>query len=49
MAITMVATTLGALLVLPSVIKTTQVNLGDTYEEKGLKKYINLGRVFGLE
>ncbi|MBU0993124.1 MAG: MMPL family transporter [Proteobacteria bacterium] len=49
MSITMITTTLGALLILPSVIKVTQVRLENTFENKGLKKYINFSRIFGLE
>jgi len=48
-AITMVATTLGALVVLPSTIKLT----GFSFEESGSKspiwKYLYIGKYFGLE
>jgi predicted RND superfamily exporter protein len=49
LAVTMVATTLGALLVLPSVIKASRVNLGQAEEEKWMYRYLNLGKWFGLE
>jgi predicted RND superfamily exporter protein len=49
LAVTMVATTLGALLVLPSVIKASGVNLGQPEEEKWMYRYLNLGKWFGLE
>ncbi|MBU0993320.1 MAG: MMPL family transporter [Proteobacteria bacterium] len=47
MALTMMATTVGALLILPSVINLTQVNLEKS--EAWYWKYLNLGKVFGLE
>jgi hypothetical protein len=45
----MVATTLGALLILPSVIKASGVNLGQMEEETWTYKYLNLGKWFGLD
>jgi predicted RND superfamily exporter protein len=49
MAGTMIATTIGALLVLPSVIKFTAIDL-DIYEPKtAVGKYLNMGKIFGLE
>ena len=44
------ATTTGALLVLPAVIKVTGVDLREPEGEiRGLKKYINLPKIFGIE
>ncbi|MFH2065121.1 MAG: MMPL family transporter [Pseudomonadota bacterium] len=49
MGITMTATTLGALLILPSVIKLTQVDLSIRETESWIWRYIDIGRFFGLE
>jgi predicted RND superfamily exporter protein len=49
MAMTMVATTIGALIVLPSVIKATAVDLKAVGAESWLSRYVNIGRLFGLE
>jgi len=49
MAMTMVATTIGALIVLPSVIKATAVDLRSVEAENWLGRYCNIGRIFGLE
>jgi hypothetical protein len=49
MGITMAATTLGALLILPSVIKLTQVDLSIRETESWIWRYIDIGRFFGLE
>ncbi|MFZ5573141.1 MAG: efflux RND transporter permease subunit [Thermodesulfobacteriota bacterium] len=49
MGITMTATTIGALVILPSVIKLTGVNLGKREVEQGLWRYIDIGKFFGLE
>jgi hypothetical protein len=48
LAITMTATTLGALLVLPAFIKITHVNLNPPLKETWMSKYFNLSRWFGL-
>lgn len=47
MALTMVATTIGALLILPSMIKATNVNLEPS--EAWYWKYLSLGKMFGME
>jgi len=49
LAITMTATTIGALLVLPSVIIATKVDLSEPARDTWFGKYFNLGRLFGLE
>ncbi len=49
MAMTMVATTIGALVVLPSVIKATAVDLKTVKAENWLGRHLNIGRIFGLE
>ncbi len=49
MCITMTATTIGALLILPSVIKLTRVNLEKRDTNTGIWRYIDLGKFFGLE
>ncbi|MBA4366635.1 MAG: hypothetical protein C0403_03235 [Desulfobacterium sp.] len=49
MGITMTATTIGALLILPSVIKLTQANLEKRETVTGIWRYIDLGKYFGLE
>lgn len=50
MAITMIATTIGALLVLPCVIKAIGgLGLDKQAVGSGLWRYVNLGKVFGLE
>jgi predicted RND superfamily exporter protein len=49
LALTMTATTLGALLVLPSVIKASRVDLNQAEKETFMHKYLNLGKWFGLE
>lgn len=47
MALTMVATTVGALLILPAFIKATQINLERS--EAWYWKYLSLGKIFGIE
>ena len=49
MAMTMVATTLGALVVLPSVIKATGINLRSTEPESWFARRFNLDRLLGLK
>jgi predicted RND superfamily exporter protein len=49
MAMTMIATTIGALLVLPAIIKATDVDLTQPEKESLLYRYLNLGKIFGLE
>jgi hypothetical protein len=49
MGMTMIATTIGALLILPSVIKLTQANLEKRETVSGIWRYIDLGKFFGLE
>ena len=47
MALTMIATTVGALLILPSMIKATNVNLEPS--EAWYWKYLSLRKLFGME
>jgi len=47
-AVTMVATTIGALLVLPSVIKMTDVNLDESTSNSFLWKIFYIGRFFNI-
>ncbi len=49
MAGTMIATTIGALLVLPSVIKLTAIELSIYEPKTAVGRYLNMGRIFGLE
>jgi predicted RND superfamily exporter protein len=49
MAMTMIATTIGALLVLPTIIKATNVDLATPEKKSLLYRYLNLGKIFGLE
>ena len=49
MAVTMTATTIGALLVLPAVIKLTGMSLDVAESRTGFWRYLSLGRIFGLE
>jgi predicted RND superfamily exporter protein len=49
MAMTMIATTIGALLVLPTIINVSKVDLTQPEGETLLRKYFNLGKIFGLE
>jgi len=49
MAGTMIATTIGALLVLPSVIKVTAIELSIYEPKTAVGRYLNIGRIFGLE
>ncbi len=49
LAVTMIATTIGALLILPSVIKASRVNLEQPERETWMHRYLNLGKWFGLE
>jgi hypothetical protein len=48
-AVTMVATTIGALLILPSMIKLTGVRIPSEFREDGIWKYISLNRLFNLD
>ncbi|MBU0992652.1 MAG: MMPL family transporter [Proteobacteria bacterium] len=47
MALTMIATTVGALLILPAFIKTTQINLARS--EAWYWKYLSLRKIFNIE
>ena len=47
MSLTMIATTVGALLILPAIIKLTNVNLEKS--DAWYWRYMDLGKVFGLE
>ncbi len=49
MSITMTATTIGAMLILPSVMKVTNANLEKRTVITGIWRYVDLGRFFGLE
>jgi predicted RND superfamily exporter protein len=49
MAMTMIATTIGALLVLPTIIKATNIDLAAPEEKSLLYRHLNLGKIFGLE
>jgi predicted RND superfamily exporter protein len=49
LAVTMISTTIGALLILPSVIKASRVNLEQPERETWMYRYLNLGKWFGLE
>ncbi len=49
LAITMTATTFGALLVLPAFIRATRPNLRPPEKETWLSKYLNLSKWFGLD
>jgi hypothetical protein len=49
MGITMTATTLGALLILPAVIKIIGLAFVTPGLEPGIYRYISLGRIFGLQ
>jgi len=48
-ATTMINTTIGALLVLPSTIKATGINLGKPTRETWITRYLNIDRLLGLE
>ncbi|MBN2284470.1 MAG: MMPL family transporter [Deltaproteobacteria bacterium] len=48
LAITMTATTVGALLILPSVIKASRVDLSEPARETWMGRYLNIGKWFGL-
>ena len=48
-ATTMINTTIGALLVLPSTIKATGINLGKPARETWITRYLNIDRLLGLE
>ena len=48
-AATMINTTIGALLVLPSVIKATGVNLDEPQSGSGIGRYLNIDKFFGME
>ena len=48
-AITMIATTIGALLVLPSTIKATGVSLEESESKSLFWKYLYIGKLFGIE
>ncbi|MBN2283568.1 MAG: MMPL family transporter [Deltaproteobacteria bacterium] len=49
MAMTMVATTVGALIVLPAVIMASGVDLKTYKSESRIRKYLDLDRLLGLE
>jgi len=48
-AVTMVATTIGALLVLPSAIKATGITLEESQSDSPIWKYLDLSRFFSYE
>jgi predicted RND superfamily exporter protein len=48
-ATTMINTTIGALLILPSVIKATDINLTKSERKSRLGKYLDIDRLLGLE
>jgi predicted RND superfamily exporter protein len=48
-ATTMINTTIGALLILPSVIKATNIDLTKSEPKSRLGKYLNIDRLLGLE
>ncbi len=48
LAISMIATTIGALIVLPATIKATNVNLAESESNFFMWKFFHLGRIFGL-
>jgi len=48
-AVTMVATTIGALLVLPAVIKAADLNLQEQAADSRVWKYLDIGRLFRSE
>jgi predicted RND superfamily exporter protein len=47
-AITMIATTIGALLVLPSVIKETNVSLRESESKSFIWRYLYIGKIFRI-
>lgn len=47
-AITMIATTIGALLVLPSAIKATNVSLSESESKSFIWRYLYIGRLFRI-
>jgi predicted RND superfamily exporter protein len=49
MAMTMIATTIGALLVLPTIIKATNIDLATPEKKSLLYRHLNLGKIFGLD
>jgi len=49
LAITMIATTIGALVILPSVIKILGVDLDESENEIWIWKYLYIGRYFNIE
>ncbi len=49
LAISMIATTFGALAVLPSVIKATNISLDESTSNSFVWKYLYIGRLFGIE
>lgn len=49
MAITMIATTIGALLILPAVINITGFKFNKVDSESKIWRYFDLGRIFGLK
>jgi len=48
-ATTMINTTIGALLVLPSVIKATGISLDEPPPESGIGRYLNIDKFFGMD
>ncbi|MDO9515709.1 MAG: MMPL family transporter [Syntrophales bacterium] len=48
-ATTMINTTIGALLILPSVIKATGTNLDRPESGSGIGRYLNIDKFFGME
>ena len=48
-AATMINTTIGALLILPSVIKATGISLDEPDPSSGIGRYLNIDRFFGME
>ncbi len=47
-ALSMINTTLGALIILPSTIKATGINLRESESESVIWKYFYIGKIFGL-
>ena len=48
-AVTMINTTIGALLILPSVIKATGISLDEPEPGSGIGRYLNIDKFFGME
>ncbi|MBW2673390.1 MAG: hypothetical protein JRD89_08265, partial [Deltaproteobacteria bacterium] len=48
-AATMINTTIGALLILPSVIKATGISLDEGESGSGIGRYLNIDKFFGMD